>query len=142
MGTSPSGIGNVLILSSVLVLSCLLSGCQKDDGPQRFDVSGKATFGGMPVPVGRIRFEPDAYQGNHGPAGFATIKHGEHNTQQTGRGTVGGRQIVVIIGFDGKTDPTKEMAAGAPLFPEYRTTADLPQETTTVDFDVPNMKSK
>jgi hypothetical protein len=124
-----------------MVVSCCLVGCGRDDGPLRFDVSGKVTFNNKPVPVGRIQFEPDSSQDNQGPAGYALIKDGTYSTQETGKGTVGGPHVVVMLGFDGKAAPAEEIVAGAPLFPKYRTTVDLPKETTTMDFDVPAMES-
>ncbi len=127
--------GLVFVLTAMLM--CFLLGCGVGDGPQRFEVSGKVTFGGKPVPTGRIQFEPDTSKGNRGPAGYAEIKDGVYNTQQTGKGTVGGPHVVVILGFDGKPRPEAELDSGTPIFPDYRTTADLPEEPASKDFDVP-----
>ncbi len=127
-----------LVFVSALVVSCfLVAGCGRDDGPQRFEVSGKVTFDDMSVPAGRIQFEPDTSKGNKGPAGYAQIKDGTYSTQQTGKGTVGGPHVVVILGFDGKPRPEIELDSGTPIFPEYRATVELPKESTTKNFDVP-----
>lgn len=125
------------IFAAVLVAVSLTIGCGSDDGPTRFDVSGKVTFGGKPVPAGRIQFEPDVAKGNRGPAGFAVVHDGVYNTQQQGKGTIGGPHNVLIIGFDGVADPQHELPAGRRLFPNYRTTTDLPKQSSTMDFDVP-----
>ena len=129
-----------LVSVSAFVVSCLLAGCARDDGPQRFDVWGKVTFDDRPVPVGRIQFEPDTSKGNQGPAGYTVIKDGTYSTEQIGKGTVGGPHIVVILGLDGKTAPGDETDGGAPMFPAYRTTVDLPKEPATKDFNVPGTK--
>lgn len=116
----------------------MFTGCGgRGDGPPRFDVSGTATFQGQPIPVGSIIFEPDASKGNSGPGGFARITDGKYDThREAGQGTVGGPHLVRITGTDGK--PSDEYAPeGSALFPEYRTTVDLPKERTTHDFDVP-----
>ncbi len=130
------------VLVSALVVSCFLAGCGRGDGPRRFEVSGKVTFDDMPVPAGRIQFEPDTSKANKGPAGYARIKDGTYSTQQTGKGTVGGPHVVVILGFDGKPRPGVELDSGTPMFPEYRSTVDLPEEPTTKDFDVPGKKTE
>jgi len=42
------------------LLGCLLAvgGCGGTDGPQTYDVSGKVTFDGTPLPQGEIAFRP------------------------------------------------------------------------------------
>jgi hypothetical protein len=54
-------------------------------------------------------------------------------------GTVGGPHLVRILGLDGI--PRGELVNGSPLFPEYNTTADLPKEDTTLDFEVPTRRA-
>jgi hypothetical protein len=108
-------------------------------GAARHAVSGRITFGGDPVPVGTIAFEPDASAGNNGPAGYGDIKDGKYVTQ--GRfGAVGGPHIVRIEGFD-PPDPANIDAAPRPLFREYTTKIDLPRARSTQDFDVPKKPS-
>jgi len=121
----------------LLLMLAVLPGCFGRSGPERFDVAGTVTHEGRPVPTGRIQFEPDAAQGNSGPAGFAVIENGRFDTASTGRGTVGGPHRVVIVGFDGNAQPDDELPHGRPLFPTYYTTAVLPKQRTTIDFDVP-----
>jgi hypothetical protein len=105
---------------------------------ERYDVSGTVTFDGRPVPVGQIMFQPDTSKGNRGPAGVAKIENGRFDTSKSDKGTVGGPHVVTITGFDNKdVNPDEELPVGMPLFPEYRTTVDLPKEDTTQQFDVP-----
>lgn len=120
----------------VAVLLTLTLGCGKGADVQRFPVSGRVTFDGKPVPAGRIQFEPDATQGNRGPAGYAVIRDGQYDTSDQGKGSIGGPHRVVIVGFDGKRDLSAELPHGRRLFPNYRTAVDLPHEKTNLDFDV------
>lgn len=119
-----------------LAVAVGLVGCRPAaNGPARNAVSGRVTFGGDPVPVGTIAFEPDASAGNNGPAGYGDIKDGNYVTQ--GRfGAVGGPHIVRIEGFD-PPNPANLDAAPRPLFREYTTKVDLPRQPSTQDFDVP-----
>ncbi len=119
------------------VLLLLAAGCGRG-GVERYDVSGTVTFDGQPVPLGQIMFQPDGSKGNRGPAGVAKIENGHFDTSPTDKGTVGGPHVVIISGYDGKNiDIDAEMPAGSSLFPDYRTTADLPKDDTTLDFNVP-----
>ena len=112
-----------------------VSGCSsRQDGPRRFQLSGKVTFGGKPVALGRISFEPDRAAGNTGPGGYGSISAGRYTTHPT-MGAVGGPHTVHINGFDGI--PVGEVFEGKPLFPEYTTTVDLPAKAANIDFDVP-----
>jgi hypothetical protein len=120
-------------MALLAVLVCC--GCG-DGAPARYDVSGTVTLDGSPVPGGSITFEPDRSKGNQGPAGYAKIKDGKYDTSGEGSGTIGGPHIVKITGLGGETDPDL-FPEGMPLFPEYQTSVDLPEEETTQDFDVP-----
>lgn len=122
-------------LVGVAVVLGLLSGCGDSSGLNR--LSGNVTFNKQPIPIGKIYFEPDGSKGNTGAAGFADIKDGKYDTSATGgQGVIGGPSIVRIEGFDGvKLD--EERINGMPLFPVYRTTAELPKGSGTMDFDVP-----
>lgn len=114
-----------------------LAGCG-DSGPKRYQVSGKVTYKGKPVPKGFITFEPDSSKGNEGPGGGAEIVDGEYSTE-SGKGVLGGPYRVKIVGYDGV--PTRqsgeELPDGKPLFIPYETTVDFPKESTEKDFDVP-----
>lgn len=130
-GVSVAFSSGVALGAAMLILGCRPAAT----GPTRHAVSGTITFGGTPVPVGTIAFEPDASAGNNGPAGYGDINDGRYVTQ--GRfGAVGGPHIVRIEGFD-PPDPANPDAGRRPLFPEYVTKVDLPRKATTQDFDVP-----
>ncbi len=121
---------------ALLLVLATITGCSGESGPARFDVSGRVTYGGKLVPVGQIQFEPDASQGNHGPAGIAPIENGSYDTAKAGCGHVGGPHRVLIVGYDGVTDPDNELVHGQPLFEPYRTTVDLPREAVVRDFAI------
>lgn len=119
------------------LLCCLVLGC----GGKGYQVSGKVTFKGQPLPAGKIYFTPDASKGNKGPTGYADIKDGKYDTAATGgSGIVGGPMLVRIEGIDPsqieKADKAGETVAKV-LFPPYQTAVDLPKENTMKDFDVP-----
>ena len=121
-------------LSLVLLCFAVLTGCSP--GERVYQLSGKVTYAGKPIPVGHIIFEPDANSGNNGGSGFAKIKDGHYDTSiLDGRGTLGGPHVVRIQGLDGIV--RGELLNGIPLFQEYVTTADLPKGNGTKDFEVP-----
>jgi len=109
----------------------MLIGCS-DSG--LYEVSGKVTWGGKPVPAGWVIIEPDPAHGNTGPQSRAPIKDGVFRTQ-AGRGAIAGHVLISIEGFDGVYNP--ENAMGKAIFSPYPTTAEFPRKTSTVDFDVP-----
>lgn len=121
-----------LLISLVCVAGI---GCGGGSG---YQVSGKVTFKGQPVPKGYITFAPDASKGNKGPGGMAMIENGVYRTEP-GKGVVGGPYQIRIVGMDGK--PTKmsgeELLDGKPLFPPYETTLDLPTKNLEHDFEIP-----
>ena len=124
-----------LFLSLAVALPILVSGCaSKDAGPTRYDLSGKVTFNGAPVPAGEITLSPDSSQGNSGPGGIVMIQNGEYKTPPDA-GIVGGPYVVQILGFDGVAN--KESEEGMPIFPPYETTVEFPKEATTHDFEIP-----
>lgn len=110
------------------------AGCGRG-GVTRHDVSGKVTFGGVPVAVGTITFLPA--HGTSGPGGSAAIRDGVYDTSQGRTGPTGGPHVAVITGFDGKVVPGLEVQEGAMLFNDYRIDVDLPRAKTVQDFDVP-----
>ena len=129
-----------VVLVAVLV-TWLQSGCGAPSGPTTYDLSGTVTFDGEPVPAGQIVFEPDSTAGNSGPQGFAEIRNGKFDTT-TGKGTIGGAHIVRISGYEGgaaggvsEEGPETE-ASATELFADFRTSADLPTEASTMDFAV------
>ena len=129
-----SGPRGPLALLLVVLATAVPAGCGGNSGPPRFKLSGSVTRAGKPIPAGRVVFEPDASKENKGPAAYASIKDGRYETPR-GKGTVGGPHVVRIAGTDGV--PGSETPQGMMLFSEYRTTAELPKEDSTKDFDVP-----
>jgi hypothetical protein len=113
----------------------VLAGCG-ESGPPRYDLSGKVTHGGQPVPAGSVTLVPDTSKGNSGPAGSAEIKGVQYDTSQGGTGHVGGPHRVKITGLTGETSED-EFAIETRLFPDYEVELDLPKEKATQDIDVP-----
>ena len=105
-------------------------GC--DGSGRTYHLTGTVTYQGKPVPVGNIMFEPDG----GGQPGFARIKDGQYNTGDEGQGVLGGPHSITITGLDGI--PRGELLNGIQLFPDYRTTADLPKKDAVQDFTVPS----
>ncbi len=111
----------------------LLAGCGRG-GAERYDVSGKVTFNGAPVPAGVVIFDPAVGEGNDGLQGFAEIDDGRYTTRGQNKGITGGRYHVRIRGFARAELPD---AQPRKLFDEYHTTVDFSDGTATHDFDVP-----
>lgn len=123
--TSPPrpAVGRLAVAACVTALAC--AGCGSESKGHR--VSGKVTFKGQPVAVGKIYFTPDASKKNEGMPGYAAVRDGSYDTSAKGsQGVGGGPMIVRIEGYDGEK-----------LIFVYDTTADLPAESSTKDFDVP-----
>lgn len=111
----------------------LIAGC---GGSKLYEVSGRVTYDGRPLPAGVIYFDPDVTRQNDGPQGYALIKDGAYSTAaQGGRGVAGGPHVVRIEGFDGR--PGAELPLGKPLFTDYQERRDLPRARSAQDFNVP-----
>jgi hypothetical protein len=126
----PQAVG-FLFVAAGLVVAC---GCGQRGGPPRHPVSGRVTYAGSPLALGRISFEPDTKRANQGPGGYGDIVAGRYETYRT-MGSVGGPHRVVIEGYAG--DTPEQQLKRRPLFPPYITTVDLPAGKAEVDFDVP-----
>jgi len=118
----------------VALLAVVCAGCGKS-GPTRYDISGKVSYNGMPVPAGTISFDPE---GQETGGGFASIENGQYDTAKGGRGHLGGQHKVTIAGTTGKrlnpNDPDSGMQT---LFLPYESSADLPTSKGAMDFEVP-----
>ena len=112
-----------------------IAGCGGAGGPARYQVSWKVTFGGKPVPYGMVYFSPDASKGNKGPQGVAQIKDGKYDTALDGKGPVSGPVVVKIIGYE--TLSSDENNPSEPLFQDWTTNIDIPENASTQDFEVP-----
>ncbi len=121
------------LVPALLVLS---AGCGGNDGPQRYDLSGKVTYGGEPVPGGVIVLEPDQSKGNRGPGAVIEFTDGRYDTP-SGKGTVGGPHVARIVGYTGQPAGGDASTGIRPLFSEYQVEVDLPPKDASHDFDVP-----
>lgn len=119
----------------ILTIALTLAGCG-DSGPERFELSGQATYDGKPIPAGVITFEPEGTTLNASTIGEAEIKDGRYKTLPT-KGIVGGRHTVFVAGYNGIPEPGSG-PYGASLFaPVYKTSEQFPLEASTFDFEVP-----
>ncbi|MBA2113781.1 hypothetical protein [Bremerella alba] len=126
---------NNYVLCGMVLAGLMLLGCSgATDGPQRYEVSGSATYKGEPIPFGRILLEPDATQGNTGPGSVAEIKNGWYVTRPNS-GHTGGSFRVTIMGTDGSRPASADVDNS--LFPPYQTSIVLPEQSSQHDFDVP-----
>lgn len=129
------------VLNLTLMATCCLLTCAGCGGAGGYDISGKVTFDGKPIPQGKIYFAPDGTKDNKGATGYADIKDGSYNTANPGgKKHVGGPMRVSIEGSDPSQkieDPVNGEMTIKSLFPGYQTTADLDKKTSTKDFDVP-----
>ena len=121
---------------------CLIAttGCGKPE-PKRYELSGKVTWAGKPIPAGMLYFEPDLAAGTNGLQGYAIIENGQYDTRKGGRGISGGKSVIRIFAGDGKA--AGEATMGQPLFPEYQWNEELPTADATKDIDIPaDVKSR
>ena len=114
-----------------------IAGCGKDQGPQRYHVSGTIHLDGTPVPAGSVVFSPDTQKGNSGPQGTARIVDGHFDTAKQGRGTVGGPYLVHVIATN--SDRPEDAEIAGPLA-EHTFEVDLPQETSIQNLEIPKPK--
>jgi hypothetical protein len=135
---APVYVGRFVAIGALAVAITGSGGCDKK-GVDRFDLKGKVTFRGRPIPKGYLLFAPDGDKGNSGPGAKAGIADGNYETL-AGQGTVGGPHVVTIFGADGvpyKMEDGMTNPIGKPLFPTYRAKVDLPKQSGTYDFEVP-----
>ena len=129
------------LTSSVLIglAISVVAGCAPS-GPTRYEVTGKATYAGKPIPAGQIVFESQKGADEPGVMGMAAIKNGQYRSLPE-KGPASGPQIVRIAGFEGHENAPPEILEvypqGKPVFQEYTTKIELPKENTSMDFDVP-----
>jgi len=122
----------------VAVMMCVVimpSGCYQA-GPTFYQVSGKVTHNGQPVPMGEVIFTPNSAEGNSGPSVVCSIVDGEYRSPPQ-RGVVGGKYIAVVSGFK-KSIPSNDPTAsefGARLFPVRREVLELPSQNSELNFD-------
>jgi len=130
----PVSLGRTLGLAA----ACLAAGGCRETGPARYRIHGTVTHAGVPVPLGRIVFDPDVTRDNDGPQGFAPIEDGRFDTASRHcHGTVGGPVIVRIDGFEKVPAGEDATTPGRRLFPTYESRVDLPRESREMNFDIP-----
>ena len=129
----PRSLAKLLPLGLLTAVGLLAAGC---GGSGRYDVSGKVTYAGKPVPFGCIYFDPDVTKNKDGVQGYAEIKDGHYDTDASDKPPTSGSVIVRIEGFDG-VPLDAERPNGKPLFTEYKTAVELPRGRTVKDFDIP-----
>jgi len=135
-GTKRSYCVGVLGIIGFLVVAQIGCGRGEQD-PRKFPVWGSVTYKGAPVPAGSITFEPDSSKGNKGPAASFKIRNGKYDSRAEGVGHVGGPHKVRIVGLSGEESADEFFPEGAPLFPEWQTTVDLPKGPSEQNFEVP-----
>jgi hypothetical protein len=129
-----SAVGRTILMCGAAVI---LGGCSPD-GPSRYSISGSVTFQGRPVPVGFIKFEPDATKGNMGPGSGTSIQNGSY-TVPSATGVLGGHYRIVVEGFDGipAVVDGEKAPDGKLLFSNQQILAELPQHDSTKNIEVP-----
>lgn len=131
-GTFPASAFVVAKMAILILFSAAVAGCGAR-GPDQYTVTGNVTYGGKPIPAGRIFFEPDVTQGNSGAASVADIHAGTYRTRPQ-KGTHGGAYVVTIYGDDGRQATE---AYDPAVFAPYKTVVELPKENCRHDFEVP-----
>ena len=136
-------MGGAWLLAAALLL---LAGCGAKE-PPRYDLSGRVTYQGAPVPRGIIHFVPDMARGNDGLGAEAVIYDGKFQTPPA-KGTIGGPHIAAVDGFDGVKPPDEPSDShqrrprnadilGTRLFPTVYVKVELPRQAATHDFTLP-----
>ena len=119
-----SGIAPAVWMLLAMGLVGCGGGAAKSTGPARYDVSGKVTYDGKPVPKGVVTFEQLE---THALCG-CDIVEGVYKSKP-GEGAVAGRSNVMIGGRD---------ANGVLLWDgAYKTSVEVPTQKLEKDFDVP-----
>ncbi|WP_254510361.1 hypothetical protein [Anatilimnocola floriformis] len=120
---------HVAVVALFASLALFVTGCNQNNGPPRYKLSGEVTFAGQPIPNGQIIFTPDSSKGNSGPQGIATIKDGRYDTSAPeGRGVGGGATIIRVTG---------QGPDGHQLLCEFEEKVDLPKQDSERKIEVP-----
>ena len=124
-----------IMASTVGSMICAAAfGCGRDDGPQRYNLSGNISYEGEPIRGGWIVFAPES-----GPGATANIEDGKYATRE-GWGTVGGIHTIEVVALGGVALPDSKAdggmnAAGKTMF-SYKFTKDIPKDTTNWDIEI------
>lgn len=124
-------------LALVVMGSAVIAGCGSGgSGIDRFPIEGQVTFENAPVPSGTIMFEPDAEQGNQGPAAMADIKGGRYRITKD-KGVVGGPHLIRVLGYGADAGGSEADGGSDMLFPEFSQKVDIDKKPSILDVDVP-----
>lgn len=115
-----------------------LAGCGGSEGPTTYQLSGRVTYAGQPVPIGTITLSPDVSKGNRGPGSAAGIVDGRFATE-LGKGHVGGAYVLQVSGYDGVPVEGGEGidTMGSALFSMHEVQVELPQADAEQNIEVP-----
>jgi hypothetical protein len=127
------------IASGALLIAFCFTGCGGETGPPRYEVSGKVTFGGQPVPNGSITFAPDGAAGNKGPLTATVVKDGVYKTE-SGKGAIAGDTIITILPPAASSETPPDQVKGQ--FQPFEARVKLPKEKSVHDFDIPSGSSE
>ncbi len=133
------GFNSEMLLVVAVMMAVLQLGCSTANHSASFDVKGKVTFDGEPIPVGFIQLIPT---GGKGVQGFARIEDGVYDTAGGGqcRGIEPGEHLVKVVGYDGiayEDDENEVNGNGTLLFPQYQIKKSFEAENTSFDINVP-----
>jgi hypothetical protein len=127
--TSPR-LHHVLQLMTLLALA---AGCRPQE-PTRYEVHGRVTFDGKPIPLGKIVFSSNPSAGFTGVDGWAPISDGAFDTDSGGYKTAGGN---LVARLEGRGPPSERFPEGKPLFSNYDVPVVVPKARTELNFEVP-----
>ena len=126
-------ISGWLVCGLIALFAC---GC--DSGIPKYEITGKLTLNGDPIPQGRIIFTPKTGAHGYGAQGVARVDDGEIISHDEKR-VIGGSYSVRIMGFDGipYTDGSgATVKYGSPLFMPVHAEVDLPQQDASLDINI------
>ncbi len=125
----------VILASVMMITASMLWGC--GDRMPRYPLSGAVTFGGQPVPFGRLILIPDESQGAKARRSVVIFKDGHYETPPD-QYVLGGKYTVEIDGFSRSNESGDNDDVDDPrLFPVWSASVDLPPTGGSHDFDVP-----
>ena len=127
------------IVAATLAMLATIGCSSREDGPQRYRISGDVMYDGKPLPAGKIFFSPDTEAGNSGPGGYADIVDGHYDTSSgRAKGVVPGAQDVRVEGFDGQPSLKNDFhPKGNMLFPVFTDHIEVPESASEHHFDIP-----
>lgn len=115
-------------VSAIALVTALLavgsSGCSQSSGPTLYRVTGKVSYGGVPVLEGVVLFTPDGSKRNSGRQAIAPIKDGQFDTRGSRAPGIQGGPMVVIV--TGRLDPAKDQ------YFQHTFTTEMAREAATV----------